>query len=133
MALNKALADESVSVIGQLMRGEDVNEAKNKYDAAWLVSFMERMHARMLATSKAKNADYTGASAGDPFANFRNVECFGIQVEVGFITRMTDKLARIASYVKKGQLQVKDESVTDTLVDLANYCLLFAAYLESKK
>jgi hypothetical protein len=46
---------------------------------------------------------------------------------------MTDKMARIGSFVKRGELVVKDESVKDTLLDLANYAMLFAAYLESKK
>jgi hypothetical protein len=46
---------------------------------------------------------------------------------------MMDKISRIASFIKKGTLEVKDESVKDTLMDLANYCILFAGYLESKK
>jgi hypothetical protein len=87
----------------------------------------------MLSVAKAKNADYAGASA-DPFGNFSRVETLGIcSTEVGFLTRMTDKLCRIASFVKQGNLQVKDESVQDTLLDLANYALLMSAYLDSKK
>jgi hypothetical protein len=42
-------------------------------------------------------------------------------------------MARIASFVKNGELKVKDESVQDTLLDLANYSMLFAAYLKSIK
>lgn len=88
---------------------------------------------KMAQITAAKNADYTGAS-DDPFANFTNVESLGIcSTEQGFATRMTDKLSRISSFIKSGTLQVKDESVTDTLLDLANYCILFAGYLESKK
>ena len=81
-----------------------------------------------------KNKDYTGAKeVEDPFSNFRAVEMFGIETETGFITRMTDKMARIGSFVKRGERAVKDESVKDTLLDLANYAMLFAAYLESTK
>ncbi len=81
----------------------------------------------------AKNADYTGAT-DDPFANFKVVEAVGIcSTEQGFATRMMDKQSRIASFIKNGTLKVKDESVTDTLLDLANYCILFAGYLESQK
>lgn len=88
---------------------------------------------RMIETTKAKNADYTGGSE-DPFANFIRVESLGIcATEIGFLTRMTDKLCRIISFAKAGTLQVKDESVTDTLIDLSNYCILLAGYLESKK
>lgn len=88
---------------------------------------------KMIEVTKAKNADYTGGSA-DPFANFRQVGNFvhtpGV-VEVGFFTRMSDKFSRIGSFITKGVLQVKDESVEDTLIDLANYCILFAGYLRS--
>jgi hypothetical protein len=46
---------------------------------------------------------------------------------------MLDKVARVVTFVKKGVLQVKDESVEDTLLDLANYCILFAGYIKAKK
>jgi hypothetical protein len=82
---------------------------------------------------KKKNADYTGFKDDNPFANFEAVEAFGLNTEIGFLTRMTDKMARIASFVRNGELKVKDESVQDTLLDLANYSMLFAAYLKSKK
>lgn len=89
----------------------------------------------MVEVTKAKNADYTGGS-GDPFANFKQVGNF-IQVEgvteIGFFTRMSDKFSRIGSFITKGVLMVKDESVEDTLIDLANYCILFAGYLRSKR
>lgn len=82
--------------------------------------------------SKKKNADYTGGN-NDPFSNFRSVESLSIKTEQGFLTRMMDKMARIGSFVAKGELQVKDESVQDTLRDLANYACLLAGYIESKK
>lgn len=81
-----------------------------------------------------KNADYTGGSI-DPFANFTKVEALTngvVSTEAGFLTRMTDKFARISSFVAKGELQVKDESVHDSLLDLANYCALFSGYIKSK-
>lgn len=81
--------------------------------------------------SRKKNSDYTGGSE-DPFANFKAVETLGISTEVGFLTRMMDKMKRISSFVEQGQLQVKDESVTDTLQDLANYSCLLAGYIKSK-
>jgi hypothetical protein len=95
--------------------------------------FHRQMCERMQAITKAKNEDYTGAT-DDPFANFSRVESLGVcSTEQGFLTRMTDKLCRLASFAKRGELSVKDESVTDTCLDLANYCVLLAGYLESKK
>ena len=91
--------------------------------------------AKMMEVTKAKKSDYTGDNT-DPFSNFQQIGHL-IQmpsvVEIGFLTRMSDKISRIGSFVTKGTLLVKDESVEDTLIDLANYCLLFAGYLRSKK
>ncbi len=88
---------------------------------------------RMYEVTKAKNSDYTGDDS-DPFKNFKQVEYMGIcSAEQGFLTRMTDKMMRVSSFVKQGQLQVKDEAVTDTLQDLAVYSILMLCYLQSKK
>ncbi|MBK9580340.1 MAG: DUF1599 domain-containing protein [Fibrobacteres bacterium] len=87
----------------------------------------------MYETTKKKNADYTGGDT-QPFKNFEMVEVLGFATtEQGFMTRITDKVMRIAGFVKNGTLQVVDEKVTDTLLDCATYCLLMICYLESKK
>jgi hypothetical protein len=91
------------------------------------------MCSKMMEITKRKNADYSGSGV-DPFANFRQVGSLVQKpdvIEIGFITRMSDKMSRIGSFISNGTLQVKDESVEDTLLDLANYCLLFAGYLKS--
>lgn len=86
-----------------------------------------------LETTRRKNADYTGTS-GDPFANFTMVEKMGIcSTEAGFLVRMMDKMMRINSFVQKGVLEVKDESVDDTLGDLSNYAKLMKGYIKSKR
>lgn len=95
--------------------------------------YHESMCKRMIDTVKAKNADYT-ANADDPFSNFSSVEIQDIcSTEVGFLVRLNDKYSRIKSFVKKGVLLVNDESVEDTLIDLANYCILMASYIKSKR
>lgn len=96
--------------------------------------FHEAMTEKMNAITRAKNADYTGAAGDDPFANFNRVASLGVcSTEQGFMVRMLDKYMRINSFVQKGFLNVKDESVEDTLLDLANYAILFAGYLKSKQ
>lgn len=88
---------------------------------------------RMMRITQAKNADYTG-EGDDPFANFSRVEAMGVTDTCrGFLVRMLDKVSRITSFVQKGILEVKDESVEDTLLDLANYCILLAGYIKSRK
>lgn len=99
------------------------------------LEFHKKCCDEMVEITKRKNADYSGASeTDDPFANFRVVEHIGIcNAETGFLTRMSDKLSRIATFVKKGELQVKDEQVDDTLKDLANYCILMLGYVRAKE
>lgn len=94
--------------------------------------FATKFFTDCVEISKKKNADYTGGTE-DPFSNFTSVEVLEIDTVDGFLTRMMDKMKRVASFSHKGELQVKDESVTDTLRDLANYSCLLAGYIESKK
>lgn len=92
-------------------------------------NFVEKMQD----IARRKNADYTGINQ-DPFSNFSKAEQLGIcSTEQGFLVRMSDKFSRITSFVQKGVLEVEDEKVEDTLQDLANYCILFSAYIISKK
>lgn len=94
------------------------------------LEFFQQQTSRMFEITKAKNADYAGDK--DPFANFTMVEQLGIATtEQGFLTRMTDKLSRLVNLLQPGRsAQVKDESIEDTLLDLANYSILLAAYLK---
>lgn len=78
---------------------------------------------KMLSITTAKNNDYGGAD--DPFKNFRE---FG---ELGFLVRMSDKFARLkTAIVEKRKFEV-DESLEDTTIDLANYCLLLLCYMKA--
>lgn len=72
-----------------------------------------------------KNHDY--AASDDPFRNFRT---FG---ELGILVRLSDKIARLQSFIENGELMVKDESVLDTVLDITNYAVLFYGYVEEKK
>jgi hypothetical protein len=77
---------------------------------------------------RAKNQDYAGDK--DPFKNFRYAEMVGVDVERAILVRMSDKLARISNCLDK-EVQVKDETVNDTLSDLINYTAILKAYRES--
>lgn len=118
----------------ELIVGSAFMPKKPKMTKLDYLHYHKNMCEKMMAITAAKNADYTGAS-DDPFSNFREVETLGItSVEIGFLTRMSDKWSRIRSLVKsKGVRQVLDESLEDTIIDLANYLILFAGYLKSKE
>lgn len=100
------------------------------------VDFHKQFCDDMIEITRKKNADYSG-SGDDPFNNFRHIGNFVVVegldlVAVGFLTRMSDKFSRLGSYISKGKLEVADETVLDTLKDLANYSALFAGYLKER-
>jgi hypothetical protein len=99
------------------------------------LSFLKEKTEKMYNTAVAKNSDYSGSHA-DPFGNIDMVEKMGItSPEIGLLTRMTDKLSRVSTLIKRGveTNNVKDESIEDTLVDLANYSLILAARIKARK
>lgn len=79
-----------------------------------------------------KNYDYTSGS-GDSFANFRGSSYLGIDPVLGVMLRMQDKMMRIRTFVEKGELKVKDESVRDAFIDLVNYTVLMYGLIEEGK
>lgn len=83
---------------------------------------LEELMDELLETFVAKNEDY-----GDSFAD--SFKEFGI---TSAVVRMNDKMNRIKSLSKKGDRQVKDESLRDSLMDLANYALMTVVELEDE-
>ncbi len=47
--------------------------------------------------------------------------------------RLGDKLARFNTLTKSGDQQVNDESIRDTLIDLANYAIMTVMELDEQK
>jgi hypothetical protein len=78
--------------------------------------FSELM-VKMYEVQFAKGMDY-----GEETDGLRNLRRRGVH---GVVARMGDKMSRIEILTQPGrEAAVKDESVDDTLLDLANYCLL---------
>lgn len=48
-------------------------------------------------------------------------------------TRMLDKMNRVVSLVTKDKQEVNDESLRDTLIDLANYAVMTIMELDGEK
>jgi hypothetical protein len=74
------------------------------------------------AIHAAKNQDY--AEGSDPLLNFGAVKRLGVDAFTGILIRIEDKISRIESFARRGHFMVGDESLEDTLMDLANYALL---------
>jgi len=77
----------------------------------------------------AKSHDYTPAD--DPLANFKRSERLGVPAWKGALVRMGDKWGRIEQ-LASGKMP-KNESLRDTLIDLAIYALLDVILLEDAK
>ena len=73
-------------------------------------------------TYKKKNADY-----GNSFAN--SLDKHGL---IAGIVRMDDKMSRLISLNSKNEQQVMDESLRDTLMDLANYAIMSVMWLDEQ-
>lgn len=98
------------------------------------VEFHKNTVLKMNEICKAKNQDYSGGANVDAFNNFKESAInAGGTVEQGFLFRMSDKMSRIRNLTQAGTAAVKDESIQDTLMDLANYSILMMGYFESKK
>lgn len=76
---------------------------------------------QMADTYKAKNADY-----GDSFSE--SLDEWG---PVAAATRIGDKMNRFKSLLKRPN-QVKDESINDTLLDMATYCIMTYMWLNKE-
>lgn len=50
---------------------------------------------------------------------------------IAALTRLSDKFNRLETLILKGETGTADESVADTLIDLANYSVMTAVYLKN--
>lgn len=92
------------------------------------ISFEERadMHLRILQeihdTYRKKNSDYGGS-----FTNL--YKKFGL---ISPVIKLYDKLTRLESLINK-DIEVVDESIEDTLLDMANYAIMTALEMRIEK
>lgn len=85
------------------------------HNVGLLIEEMKHVHA-------IKGHDY-----GDrvrPYQNLRVSEEIGVPAWKGTLIRLLDKVARLKTYAAQGELLVKDETIKDTCVDLANYLII---------
>jgi hypothetical protein len=89
-----------------------------------IVNEMVELHDR-------KNRDYAG---GEYLSNFLMCEKhIGVPAWVGCVIRLSDKMARIMNLAKTDEISVGDETITDTLMDLAVYAIITRILYEDFK
>lgn len=76
----------------------------------------------MYTTYESKNSDY-----GDSFG--KSVEKYGL---ISALTRISDKFNRLENLILTKENKVGDETLLDTLLDMANYCIMTAIECEPK-
>ena len=86
------------------------------------VQIHEKICQELTETYKKKNADY-----GNSFEN--SLDKHGL---IAGIVRMDDKMSRLISLNSKKEQQVMDESLRDTLMDLANYAIMSVMWLDEQ-
>lgn len=79
----------------------------------------ESICCELIALHECKNKDYGGAF-------YNTMRKFGI---AALLIRLDDKLSRLISVTKNGNNEVTDESIEDTLKDLACYAIMGLKYL----
>jgi hypothetical protein len=80
---------------------------------------------RVQETLDKKGNDY--ASIQDPFSNFKNSsQLLKIPVEKVFLNEITKKISRIVELLEK---EAKNESIMDSVLDIAGYTCLLDNYL----
>lgn len=102
-----------------------------KYTTNEYLAFVKKTLEDMQELIKAKNADYTNGAG--PFANFEQASEYGVDPFQGLMLRMGDKMQRVKSYCKQGNLQVKGEGVDDCFKDFIGYSLIALAMLNEKR
>jgi len=89
-----------------------------------IVNEMVELHDR-------KNRDYAGS---EYLSNFLMCEKYmGIPAWKGCIIRLSDKMSRLMNIARTDEISVGDETITDTLTDLAVYAIITRILYEDFK
>lgn len=75
-----------------------------------------------------KGHDYGGAN--DPYANVRASAEFGVDPWIGALVRMNDKITRLKSFIRQGNLV--NESAVDSIQDIAVYAVIMRILYEEQ-
>ena len=89
----------------------------------YLKKFKEKTDL-MLHITTIKNHDYGGSD--DPWKNFRT---FG---KKGILVRMSDKFARLHTAIWEDRKFKVKETLKDTILDLAVYCIILLLWIEDE-
>lgn len=110
------------TLIDKIVSGIDVNRDIDWRPVTLNVQIHGKICKELTETYEKKNADY-----GNSFGN--SLDKHGL---IAGIVRMDDKMSRLISLNSKNEQQVMDESLRDTLMDLANYAIMSVMWLDEQ-
>ena len=87
------------------------------------VEKFEQIVSEMLDTYKKKNADYNNSFE-------TTLDKWGVNIG---LARIDDKFNRISALLSSGDQKVNDESIEDTLKDMATYTIMLLMWLQKDK
>jgi hypothetical protein len=94
----------------------------------------ERFHEivkEMVELHDRKNRDNAGSEYLSNFLMCK--KHMGVPAWIGCIIRLSDKMARIMNIARTDEISVGDETITDTLTDLAVYAIITRILYENFK
>lgn len=103
----------------QVVSGAQVNKMTIKQE----IKRFKQLTQQMSETFANKRSDY-GQTTTETYDRYG---------PASLLIRMYDKLGRLDNLLGKQQMKVKEESVYDTLLDLANYAIIAIIELEKRK
>lgn len=106
----------------------EVAENWKKFDTRIAGSLSEENPFKDYTNHLAKTLQEKNNAYGDSFT--KSIDEDGLLV---LKIRLGDKFNRVSSLIKRGELKENDESLEDTLLDLAGYSILGLKYLEEHK
>lgn len=102
---------------------DDLTKKLDKLGVTWIEdNSFESVIKEMIDTYKRKNSDY-----GNSFD--KSLDKFGL---IASVVRLSDKFNRINQLIQNKEQQVKDESIRDTFMDMANYCAMTVAWMDQQ-
>lgn len=115
MTADPATLSPELTVIAQALRGDFGDDPQRIAVVA----------LRWIETLINKNRDYGSSIWARPLLA-PNTNCGD-----AILIRMSDKISRLRNLLQGGAVNVEDESIADTMIDLGAYCLLWLARPES--
>ena len=102
---------------------EEEEMLKEPTESLDLIEHHKRICERLNKVYADKNHDY-GNSFGATYEKYGDISA---------LVRISDKMNRIEQLVQTGEQKVKDEALEDSILDMANYLIMWAMELEEEE